>query len=345
MQFRSNPAHLSYENRIWQRGQGPKIEKGKQAMGSSAAKPQLVQIEGVDRSELYERLVNSLFDAVYLVNPDRRIVHWNPAAERIAGYTRDEVCGHACYENLLVHVDDRGKLLCFDGCPLQKTLEDGKPREGHVFLRHKLGYRVPVTVHTQPIFDADGKVVAAIEVFRDASPRNSERRLAELEKLAYLDYLTHIPNRRYLEMRFPQLLAEQQAMSGKMGMLLLDLDDFKHVNDKYGHQSGDAVLASVARTITGALRDTDITGRWGGDEFLALLPEASRDGLHDLAERCRVLIAQTQVECRDQRVRVTASIGAVYVHSDDTLQSALSRVDRLLYESKNAGRDRVAVEG
>ncbi len=314
-------------------------------MSIVASKPPLVQIEAVDRSELYERLVNSLFDAVYLVNPERQIIHWNPAAERIAGYTRDEVCGHACYENLLVHVDERGKLLCFDGCPLQQTLQDGKPREGHVFLRHKLGYRVPVTVHTQPIFDRDGKVVAALEVFRDASPKNSERRIAELEKLAFVDWLTHIPNRRYLEMRFPQLLAEQHAMSGKMGLLMLDLDDFKNVNDGYGHQSGDTVLASVAKTLTGALRDSDIAGRWGGDEFLALLPDASKDGLHNLAERCRVLIAQTQVECGGQRVTVTASVGAAYVSPDDTMETALARVDLLLYQSKKSGRDRVAVEG
>ncbi len=309
------------------------------------ARPELVQIQSVDRSELYERLVNSLFDAVYLVNPERRIVHWNPSAEKIAGYTREEVVGHCCYENILVHVDDKGKLLCFDGCPLQKTLEDGKPREGHVFLRHKLGYRVPVTIHTQPIFDNEGKVVAALEVFRDASPRNSERRVAELEKLAYLDWLTQIPNRRYLEMRFPQLLAEEQALSGKMGLLMLDIDGFKTVNDRYGHQSGDAVLASIARTLTGALRDSDITGRWGGDEFLALLPDATKDGLHKLAERCRVMIGQTQVECGTQRVSVTASVGAAYVRPEDTMETALARVDHLLYQSKESGRNCVAVEG
>jgi diguanylate cyclase (GGDEF)-like protein/PAS domain S-box-containing protein len=311
----------------------------------SQSKLELLQIQAVDRSELYERLVNSLFDAVYLVNPDRRIVHWNPAAEKIAGYTKEEVCGHACYENILVHVDERGTLLCFDGCPLQKTLQDGKSREGHVFLRHKLGYRVPVTVHTEPIFDQNGNVVAALEVFRDASPRNSERRIAELEKLAFVDWLTHMPNRRYLEMRFPQLLAEQHAMSDKMGILMLDLDDFKNVNDSYGHQSGDQVLASIAKTLTGALRDSDIAGRWGGDEFLALLPDASKDGLHNLAERCRVLIAQTQVECGSQRVSVTASVGAVYVCPEDTMQTALARADLLLYESKKGGRDRVVVEG
>jgi diguanylate cyclase (GGDEF)-like protein/PAS domain S-box-containing protein len=314
-------------------------------MGSSSeTMPELVQIRDIEAPELYERLVSTLFDAVYLVNPDRRIVHWNAAAEKIAGYTKEEVCGHACYENLLMHVDDHGKLLCFDGCPLQKTLLDGKPREGHVYLRHKLGYRVPVTVHTQPIFDRDGKVVAALEVFRDAGPRNSERRIEELEKLAYVDWLTHIPNRQYVEMRLPQLMAEQRAISGQMGILMLDLDDFKSVNDQHGHQSGDAVLASVARTLSGALRDSDIAGRWGGDEFLALLPDVNREGLHALAERCRVLISQTQVECGSQRVSVTASVGAIYVRPDDDMKSAMTRVDRLLYDGKNAGGNRVIVE-
>lgn len=307
-------------------------------------KPPIDTLLQTEKSDIYERLVGTLFDAVYLVDRERRIAHWNAAAESLTGFGKQEVCGKNCADNILLHVDDRGTMLCKEGCPLQRTLEDGKARESLVYFRHKLGHRVPVTVRTQPVLDAEGNVVAAFEVFRDASQHTDfQRRIAELESMAFLDTLTRIPNRRYLEVRMARLFAERGESSGDLGLILFDLDHFKTTNDRHGHQAGDAVLKSVARTLSGTLRASDIVGRWGGEEFLAVLPNLCGDALEHLAERCRVLVASTLVPWDGSTVRVTASAGATRVRADEDIATAVARVDRLLYQSKRDGRNRVSI--
>ncbi|MDZ4195758.1 MAG: PAS domain-containing protein, partial [Candidatus Izemoplasmatales bacterium] len=102
-----------------------------------------------------------------MVDKQRKIIFWNEASERITGYKNTEVMNSFCYHNLLQHVDESGKRLCLDGCPLQKTLSDGIMNEAHVYLKHKEGYRIPVMVKTLPIYDDNQFIVAAIEVFTD----------------------------------------------------------------------------------------------------------------------------------------------------------------------------------
>jgi len=148
-----------------------------------------------------DKLLDSLFDGVYFVDTERRITYWNAAAERISGYLRNEVLGTPCSLNLLRHIDGAGCELCTCGCPLTGTMEDGKPREAPVFLHHKLGHRVPVSVRTAPVYDEEGSVIGAVEIFSDNS--SSLQILLEYEKLkqdAFFDELTGIGNRRYGEM-------------------------------------------------------------------------------------------------------------------------------------------------
>lgn len=308
------------------------------------AKAPIPQFERVDRSDLYERLVGSLFDAVYLVDQQRCIAHWNKAAEELTGFTPGEVRGRCCADNILMHVDGHGTLLCTNGCPLQKTLEDGQSRETLIYFRHKLGHRVPVTVRTQPVVDSTGKIVAALEIFRDArQSKEFQRRISELERLAYLDPLTHIPNRRYTEQQLKRFLGEKNFIAGEVGVVMFDVDHFKQVNDVFGHAAGDAVLQALTKTLFGALRDSDMVGRWGGEEFLAVLPNLREGILQDLAERCRTLIANAGVPWQGMTLQVTASAGATCIRAEDNLSSLLARVDTLLYQSKVGGRNRVTM--
>jgi len=124
------------------------------------------------------------------------------------------------------------------------------------------------------------------------------------------------------------------------GLLMFDLDHFKRVNDTHGHEAGDALLKAVGQTLLQGLRPIDIVGRWGGEEFLVLMPDVNALGLGDLAERCRVLIAQTSVATESSRVSVTASIGATVLSHSDTADAAIRRADELMYQSKRSGGDR-----
>jgi len=292
-------------------------------------------------SSFYEKLLDNMHDGVYFVNRDRKITYWNASAGQLSGYTAHEVVGKRCLDNLLGHVDEAGKPLCNGRCPLTEVMLDGRARQVDIYLRHKNGHRVPVSVRAMPLRNSLGVIVGAVEVFSDSTGKASaEKRVSELESLAFRDPLTGLSNRRFLELKVEQSLEEHQRFGRLYGLLMFDLDRFKMVNDTHGHEVGDALLKTVAQTLVQGLRTVDIIGRWGGEEFLVLMPDLDAIGLGDLAERCRVLIAQSSVAAGSSRVSTAASIGATVLNHSDSAESAIRRADELMYQSKRSGGDR-----
>lgn len=292
-------------------------------------------------SSFYEKLLDNMYDGIYFVDRERRITYWNGGAEKQTGYSAADTVGTQCFNNLLGHVDESGKALCTGDCPLSAAMADGHAREADVYLRHKDGHRVPVSVRVLPIRNNDGAIVGAMEVFTDSTAKKrDEKRVRELENLAVRDPLTNLPNRRYLELKLAQALEDLQQFGRECGLLLFDLDHFKQVNDSHGHDVGDALLKGVAETLMQSLRSVDLVGRWGGDEFLVLMTDVHAIALGDLAERCRALIAQTSIAHGAVRVSVTASIGATLLNHADTAATAVRRADELMYQSKHSGGDR-----
>jgi PAS domain S-box-containing protein len=128
-----------------------------------------------------EKLLESLFDGVYYVDRQRRITYWNKAAERITGYSKSDVIELRCADNVLRYVDGRGRELSIEGCPMVGTMTDGNTREANVYLHPKTGHRIPISVRTSPVRDADGNIIGVVEIFRDNS--NLLQILKEYEKL------------------------------------------------------------------------------------------------------------------------------------------------------------------
>lgn len=294
----------------------------------------------------YKELLDHMSDGVYFVDRDRRVLYWNEGATRLTGYKAEELLGRCCQDDILCHIDYAGKRLCQEGCPLTASIADGGLHEANVFLRHKQGRRVPVNVRVQPIRGADGAVIGAIEIFSDDAAQTESRRKAEaMKRLAFLDHLTQMPNRRFLEMSIQTALSEYQVHKDPFGLLMIDLDQFKGINDSFGHSCGDRALQEVAKTLTGALRPTDAVGRWGGDEFVAIVGNVNREILDRLAARCTVLVEETSVESNDQRkISLSISVGAALVHPDESAEELIKRADRLMYQSKHDGRGRATVE-
>jgi diguanylate cyclase (GGDEF)-like protein/PAS domain S-box-containing protein len=298
----------------------------------------------VSEPDELHQLLDQLFDGVYFVNAERRITHWNAGAERITGYTGAEVIGRCCYEGPLCHVDEDGTSLCESMCVLQQALDSGAPTERLVFLRHSRGHRIPVLVRTAVRRDAEGKVTGALEVFSDDSrARELLVRAREAERLAQVDPLTGLANRRAIDRRWDELFAGVTT-ENTFGVILLDIDHFKRFNDQHGHAIGDTVLKIVAQTLIENLRRVDLAGRWGGEEFIVLLPDANDALLVRVAERLRTMIARSAVMGPGGPLSVTASFGVTLAAPGDTRESVMARVDALLYRSKGAGRHRVSHE-
>jgi diguanylate cyclase (GGDEF)-like protein/PAS domain S-box-containing protein len=291
------------------------------------------------QESIYRQILDAIDDGVYFVDRERRITFWNPGAERITGFTAEDVQGRSCSEGILRHVSEQGKQLCLLGCPLEAVMRDGSPRGAHVYLHHKEGYRVPVTVKGEAIRDADGAIVGSLEIFR---VRSSTRFAAEDEPVRaddiHLDPVTLLGNRRFGEHSLVHVLAGVEH-GGSLGVLFVDVDHFKDVNDSWGHHTGDRVLRMVGRTIAYALRATDIPVRWGGEEFLVLLPGVDEAGLAETAERLRVLVEHSWFDLEPDQVRVTVSIGATLAAPGEDAHSVVDRADRLMYASKGAGRN------
>jgi len=296
-------------------------------------------------NEQYLRILDSLNDGVYFVDRHRQITYWNQGAESLSGYSREEIVGTHCSDNTLVHVDEQGVNLCVNGCPLSKAMVDGRECEAEAFLHHKDGHRLRVSVKAIPVFDEDGEVIGAVEVFKDLTHQEAlQKKMEQLEEMALLDPLTRLANRRHVEASLQRRLEEFTRYGWNFGVLFIDVDHFKSINDEYGHDVGDKVLKLVSLTLQNSLRPFDFLGRWGGEEFVALVVNVNEKQLVHIAERARRLLEQSQIQVADKRIQVTVSIGATMAERADNMGDLVKRADQLMYRAKSGGRNRVFAE-
>lgn len=294
--------------------------------------------------DFYRDLLDNLYDGIYFVDRDRRITYWNKGSERLTGCKSSEVVGTRCSDNILMHINDEGINLCEGQCPLSETMADGRPREAEVYLHHKDGHRLPVLIRVSPIQDSSGQVIGAVEIFSDNSHAVAARkRIEELHEMALLDHLTRIVNRRFIEMTLQAKLVELQRYGYPFGILFIDIDHFKKINDTYGHDVGDRVLKMVANTLVKNARLFDHVGRWGGEEFLSIIINVNKNQLYSIANRFRLLIEQSAFTIKSDFIRVTVSIGGTIADPNDTVDKIIERADQQMYQSKISGRNCVSI--
>lgn len=290
-------------------------------------------------------ILDSLYEGAYILDRNRKITYWNKGAERITGFSSAEVVGKCCGDNILTHINGEGANICREICPVAETIAQGIVHEDELYLHHKYGSRVPVSVRVTPMRNSKGEITGAVEVFTDRSARSEEiQRIRELEKMAFIDPLTKVANRHYIETNLRARLDEMRRYGWTFGVLFIDLDNFKRINDEHGHDIGDKVLKMVARTLAGNSRPSDLIGRWGGEEFVAVIVNINKDQLYSIADKFRLLIEKSFIFTGPTIVRVTVSIGAALARPKERMNTLLKRADKLMYHSKASGRNRVSVD-
>lgn len=285
-------------------------------------------------------LFEAFHEAIYIVDNERKILYFNPAASQISGFEKDEMVNTFCFDNKLNHVDEKGKKLCLDGCPLVESIKTNQIVENFVYLHHKNGHRIRVHVRVIP-YEENGKIIGAIEVFTDVTERNLL--LEELiiqKKLSLLDPLTGLFNRRFLHEEFPTL-AKAISDDEKLGILFIDVDDFKLINDKHGHLIGDEVLKNISKTIQYNLKGNDFVIRYGGDEILVLLRNTDQDNVEFVAEKLRILVKNSVSRGIKQGLKTTISVGATIHDRKESLLQAINRADHAMYLAKSQGNNQV----
>ena len=204
------------------------------------------------------------------------------------------------------------------------------------------------TVILSPIKDEDGRVARLmLTVFDITDWIDYRNRLLqskeELEKLSRTDELTRLPNRRFLLDRFNQELFHHNRRNRALALAILDLDLFKEINDRHGHQAGDQVLFEFGRILDESCRDYDIVGRYGGEEFVVVLPDTDSSDARAICERIRKRIENHPFDARGHGIRITTSIGIACkpAREKTTADELFQRADAALYRAKEAGRNRV----
>ncbi len=290
-------------------------------------------------------ILNNIHDGVYFVDQEGKIFFWNRAAEQITGYSESDVKGMTCSDNILNPVDDSGKSLRDEDSLVKKALGDGQTHRAEAYLLHKEGYRIPVSIRSFPLFDEAGKISSAAEIFTDISPKFAmPQRKLELERMQLLDQQTELGNKRYLEIQLQSRLEGIKKYRIPFGVLYIDVDRLKGVNETYSESAGDQILNMVAKTLSNNVRFIDIVGRWESDEFVVILLNVDENNLDLVANKLRLLMEQSHIMVDANFVRVTISIGATLAKRVDEVEILVNRAQSLMHHSKWLGRNRVSTK-
>lgn len=166
-----------------------------------------------------------------------------------------------------------------------------------------------------------------------------EQRIKQAEHVAETDPLTGVANRYHLEKVLGLEVERATRFEQPLSIIAMDIDDFKKMNDKYGHANGDMVLVKLSRLLKKNLREIDLLARWGGDEFMLILPNTALEAAKTTAEKLRLLIASTEI---DKRANITLSFGVSQIRTGESAMRLSIRVDNALYQSKEAGKNRIS---
>lgn len=291
----------------------------------------------------HEVLLLAVGEGIYGVDTQMRTTFINPAALAMLGYTAEEVLGrnpHAIFHTR--HRD--GRPYPFADCPLHRTLEEGRERHQEEWFFRRDGSPLPVAMTCAPLYE-DTQLTGAVVTFRDISEQKA--REVELLELANTDMLTGVATRRFFYQRLQEeirRLSRRGRREARSALLVMDLDHFKQVNDRYGHAAGDEVLRNFARLARQALRQGDLLGRLGGEEFAALLAKEDATGALRVAERLRRVVQQSPLMTQTGPIPLTVSIGITDLQDKDQApEGPLKRADSALYAAKRKGRNRVCV--
>lgn len=306
---------------------------GEQSVIRDVTKHKRAEEEVRESEQRFRSLFEQSMDAIYVVDYDGSNMKANRAWLDLFGYTTDEL-GALNIVDIYANPEERKPLL-------RKIARTGVVAD-EVKFKKKDGTVFDCARTVAARRDKKGNIIAFQGIMRDVT--KEKRAYDELERLARYDTLTGLLNRRSLLERLEEWLRHVHRYGGEFCVIMLDLDHFKRVNDDYGHQVGDRVLAQTAEVLRQGSRQTDIVGRYGGEEFLVVLPHTDCVGAGVVAERIRTRMERTAMDSgKGYTFEITVSLGIGARLDNDDVDSLVGRADRALYNAKKNGRNRVEV--
>jgi diguanylate cyclase (GGDEF)-like protein/PAS domain S-box-containing protein len=300
--------------------------------------------ERLRRSERFLNMIfNSIRDPFCIIDNEFRLIRANAAYAAMKKKRVEDLIGRKCFEVL----ESRDRVC--EGCVVARSLQSADPCAKEKQIRLQEEGSIWVEIYTYPIVDEDGKVTHVIEYTRDVTERKKAeeekgRLIERLEHLSQTDSLTGLMNRRALTDRLRYEVERARRYKSELSLILCDIDNFKEINDTCGHDTGDRALQVISATLQTVLRETDIAGRYGGDEFMLILPATSARGAENLADKLLTVVRDSDILVHDgKQIRLSLSIG-VTAHSagEAEVEPLIKRADDAMYASKQSGKGRVS---
>ena len=305
--------------------------------------PQKRAEEALRESEERLRFITeNTHDIVWQLSSDFRFTYVNGADERLRGFARDEVLGHRFTEWLTpVGQSVFEHALAISAPDAQAGATFGAMRF-EVEMRCKDGGTFWAEINATPIHGPDGGIAGYIGVTRDTTQHRKAREM--LREQSIRDPLTNLFNRRFLDESLDRELARARRDGVPLAVLMVDIDHFKQLNDTYGHPAGDEVIRRLGNLLRTGARGGDLPCRYGGEEFLLVLPNMTAETAVERAEQWRQAFSRERVRVGEHDVRSTASIGvAVFPWHGECRETLIRAADEALYAAKRGGRNRVVV--
>ncbi|MDX2368722.1 MAG: diguanylate cyclase [Colwellia sp.] len=288
----------------------------------------------------FEAVVNSAYDGIISIDENQNIKLFNKAAQAMFGYSVDEIIGKSLTKLFPKEYRDKHHEYVKG---FKKSQVDSRPMETRASVQalRKDGSVFPVEITISKIRIEDNVEFTA--VIRDISEKN--KLLDELLLSSRKDPLTDLYNRRSFTKFLILEITRSKRFKHGFSLMMLDIDHFKLINDKFGHSCGDAALIAFSNTLTNNIREVDTLCRWGGEEFMILLPEISKENAVTVAEKIRKNVESLETTYGDALVKMTVSIGLGYFSGDSIeMNSMINTVDKCLYKAKKTGRNKVSTE-
>lgn len=297
--------------------------------------------------ERYRLLAEHANDVIWTMSPTGQVTYVSPSVEAMRGLTPEEAMSQPIEQ---IHPPESRAVVTAYFERLRAGISNGDELDeihGELEYYRKDGSTVWTEVQVIPHLGDSGELIELIGVSRDISERKRQELELEqanerLRQQALTDDLTGSFNRRHGRDLLESATAGTSWEGKPLSMLMIDIDRFKEVNDSFGHHVGDQVLVELTRRVSAQIRDTDILMRWGGDEFVVMMPLCDVEGATGSAEKIRATIAS---EPFPDAGTVTVSIGVAQAGVDKCLEDWVARTDSALYRAKTAGRDRVEAIG
>lgn len=295
----------------------------------------LLRAEMEAENKLLVAALNAAGNGIVITDVNAVIKWANPAFTKLTGYELDEAINHKSSE--LVSSNKQSSAFYKE---MWDKLLAGKHWQGEVINKRKDGSLYHEDLSIAPVKNARGEITNFVGVKQDISDRKQLEEM--LKTLANTDPLTGLFNRRVFLDHLSQEANRIARSKNCAAVLMLDLDFFKRINDTYGHATGDEVLKKFATVILKHTREIDVSARFGGEEFVILLPDSSHENANIMAERLRKEVAMISIPHEKGDVKITVSIGAALLTPENTnSELVLSLADDALYEAKETGRNRI----